>query len=122
MMMMKFRIITAAVLILGIVLIINMIRKRKLELKYSILWLILPTVILIIIAVPGSLNGMASMLGIYDAMNMVFFLGFVFVIVVIFSLTVALSRQGERIRELTQKIALEEYRKEHEDTKNREKQ
>ena len=115
MMTLRFRIITAIVLILGMIYIINKIRKRSLELKYSILWLVLPLLILIIIAVPGLLDGITALLGIYDVMNMVFFLGFVFVIAVIFSLTMALSKQEEKIRELTQKIALEKLDKGEDD-------
>lgn len=114
MMTLRFRIIISIVLLLGMIYIINKIRKRGLELKYSILWLVLPLVILIIVAVPGLLDWVTAFLGIYDVMNMVFFMGFVFVIAVIFSLTVALSRQEEKIRELTQKIALEEYKKDNE--------
>ena len=42
-------------------------------------------------------------------MNMVFFLGFIFLISVVFSFTVALSKMADSIRQLTQKVALEEY-------------
>ena len=106
MMKWKFRIIITVFLILGIIYLVNKIRKRELELKYAITWLLLSVAILIIVIVPGLLDALTVALGIYSAMNMVFFLGFVFCIVVIFSLTVALSRQSERIRELAQRIAL----------------
>ena len=114
MMKLKFRIILAVFLILGLIYVVNKIRKRELDLKYAITWILLSIVILIIVAVPGLLNWMTMALGIYDAMNMVFFLGFIFCILIIFSLTIALSRQAERIRELTQQVALSEYDTLHE--------
>ena len=114
MMKLKFRIILAVFLLLGIIYVVNKIRRRELDLKYAITWILLSIVILIIVAVPGLLNWMTVALGIYDAMNMVFFLGFIFCILIIFSLTIALSRQAERIRELTQQVALSEYDTAHE--------
>lgn len=38
-----------------------------------------------------------------------FFLGFVFIILVIFSLTMSLSRNSERVRKMAQEIALNSY-------------
>lgn len=114
MMKLKFRIILAVFLLLGIIYVVNKIRRRELDLKYAITWILLSVVILIIVAVPGMLNWMTVALGIYDAMNMVFFLGFIFCILIIFSLTIALSRQAERIRKLTQQVALSEYDTAHE--------
>ena len=40
---------------------------------------------------------------------MLFFLGFVFIILVIFSLTMSLSRNSERVRKMAQEIALNSY-------------
>lgn len=114
MMKLKFRIILAVFLLLGIFYVVNKIRRRELDLKYAITWILLSVVILIIVAVPGLLNWMTVAIGIYDAMNMVFFLGFIFCILIIFSLTIALSRQAERIRKLTQQVALSEYDTAHE--------
>ena len=48
------------------------------------------------------------MLGIYSPVNMIFFLGFVLSLVIIFTLTVALSRVTARVRKLAQMIALQE--------------
>lgn len=109
MMSMKLRVVLALILLIGLGFLISLIKKRKLDLKYSIVWLLLPIVIFIIIIIPGLLEWMAAALGIYDVMNMVFFLGFIFVIAVIFSLTVAISKMADSIRQLTQKVALEEY-------------
>lgn len=109
MMSMKLRVIMALILLLGLMYLVRLIKKRKIDLKYSIVWLLLPIVILVIILIPGLLEWVAAAMGIYDVMNMVFFLGFIFVIAVIFSLTVAISKLADSMRQLTQKVALEEY-------------
>ena len=106
MMTLKFRLIMAAILLIGFVIIINMLRKKSLDLRYALIWLALIAMILVIVIVPGLLGVITHFLGIYDAMNMVFFMGFVFLIVVTFFLTAALSRNSNRIKALTQQVAL----------------
>ncbi len=110
MMTLKFRLIMAAILLIGFVIIINMVRKKSLDLRYALIWLALIAMILVIVIVPGLLGVITHFLGIYDAMNMVFFMGFVFLIVVTFFLTAALSRNSNRIKALTQQVALLEKR------------
>lgn len=51
---------------------------------------------------------LANVLGIYSPVNMIFFLGFVLSLIIIFTLTVALSRVTARVRKLAQMIALQE--------------
>lgn len=106
MMTLKFRLIMAAILLIGFVIIINMVRKKSLDLRYALIWLALIAMILVIVIVPGLLGVITHFLGIYDAMNMVFFMGFVFLIVATFFLTAALSRNSNRIKALTQQVAL----------------
>lgn len=65
--------------------------------------------ILIITLIPNLLNVISKVLGIYNEINMLFFLGFVFIILVIFSLTMSLSRNSERVRKMAQEIALNSY-------------
>ena len=76
------------------------------ELKYALSWLFLELGILIITLIPNLLNVISKVLGIYNEINMLFFLGFVFIILVIFSLTMSLSRNSERVRKMAQEIAI----------------
>lgn len=113
MMSLRLQVIIAVCLFLGLVVIINLIRKRKLELKYALIWMMLIVGLALIIFIPGLLDSIAELLGIYNVMNMVFFIGFVFAIILIFSLTMSLSRNSERVRKMAQKIALNEYKANH---------
>ena len=47
-------------------------------------------------------------LGIFTPVNMIFFLGFCFSMVIIFTLTVTVSRMSERIRKMAQQVAIQE--------------
>ena len=113
MMSLKVRIVILAVIFVALVAIINLIRKRSLELKYALTLLFLGGALFVVVMIPGVIQKMSLLLGIYSPMNMVFFLGFLFSLIVIFSLTMALSRNSIRVRKMAQKIALNEYRSNH---------
>lgn len=105
----RFRIIFVVLLLAGLILLFQMIRKRKLSIRYAMIWIIMMISLAVLVLIPGCLEWMANLLGIYDVTNMVFFLGFVFSIVLSFALTVSSSRNSERIRKLTQQMGLKEY-------------
>lgn len=109
MMTLRLKVILLIVLGIGIIFISNLIRKRKLELKYALSWLMLEAGLFLIVLIPGLMNGIAHLLGIYDATNMVFLLGFIFAIVLILNLTMSLSRNLDRVRRLAQESALNNY-------------
>ena len=109
-MTLKLRIIILAVLLIGFIVVVSMIRRRSLELKYALTWFVLGVSLVVAVSVPGLLEDVSEMLGIYNPMNMVFFIGFALSIIVIFALTIALSRNSNRVRKMAQKIALNEYR------------
>lgn len=114
----KAQCILGIILLFVLALIINMVRKRKLELKYVLAWMICDIALLILVFVPGLMTWLAEILGIYSPVNMVFFLGFVFSLLIIFSLTVALSRVTAKVRRLAQILALESRIREEEEQEN----
>ncbi len=110
------------VLVLALLLIVNMLRKRELELKYVLGWMGCDIILLIFAIFPQLMTGISDFLGIYSPVNMIFFLGFVFSLIIIFSLTVALSRVTARVRRLAQTVALleDQIRSEKEDDRGAE--
>lgn len=102
----KFRIILILLLLLSLIVIIQLVRKRIVELKYVLSWIIVDIIVLIIVLVPGLLDAIASFMGVYSVINMVFFLGFCFLLIIVFILTVSLSRNSNKIRKLAQEMAL----------------
>ena len=106
----KAQIIISIIIIWGIVYIINMVRKKALELRYSLTWLGVGICILILTLFQQIMNKISAIMGIASPMNMLFFLGFCFSLTIIFSLTISVSKMSIQIKDLTQEIAL--YKKE----------
>lgn len=109
----KLQIVIAIVLIMGLFAILNMIRKKSLELKYALSWIGVIFMLLVLVVFPGVMISLSRLLGIWSPVNMIFFLGFIFSLIIIFTLTVALSRTSERVRRLAQIIALNEEKQEN---------
>ena len=107
----RIQIIVGIVVVIALLVIVNMIRKKKLELRYALAWLLVGISILVLDCFPQLITCMAHKLGIASPINMLFFLGFCFSLVIIFTLTVAVSRMSIRIKQLAQGIALFEKEK-----------
>lgn len=104
----RLQIIIAVIILLALCVIINMIRKKRLELRYALAWLIVGVGVLVLDCFPSLINWLAEKLGIASPVNMLFFMGFCFALMIIFVLTVAVSRASIRIKELAQALALYE--------------
>lgn len=99
--------------------LIREVKYRRLELRYTLSWLILDTALLLLSIFPAILNYVSKALGIYNPMNMLFFFGFIFSLIVIYTLTVAVSKMSEEIKKLSQHLAiLQEKNEEKTDGKN----
>lgn len=105
----RLRVILIASLFGGLVLLLIMIRKRKLSLRYAIMWIAMIIALAMMILIPGCLDAIAKLVGIYDVTNMFFFLGFVFSLMMSMALTVSASRNAERIKKLTQQVGIDDY-------------
>lgn len=105
-MTLRLQVIVGVLIVLSILVIGNMVRKRKLELKYALVWFLVGGVVLLFDVFPQLLNVIAQMLGVGAPVNMLFFLGFVFSLLIIFTLTLSMSKMSEKVKRLTQEVAL----------------
>lgn len=120
-MTLKAEIILLMILLVALIFIIAVVRKGRMHLKYALPWLACVIVLGILVAIPNAIRGLAALLGIYSPVNMVFFLGFVFLLAIVFVLTMSLSKLTARVRQLTQAMALLEKRlREERETSGRE--
>lgn len=108
--MWKLQMIGAAILLLGMLYIIRLVRKRKMELKYALPWLAVSFTALIVDCFPEILSILADILGIATPVNALYLVAFLFSVCLLFALTVIVSRQSERIKQLVQSAALCEER------------
>lgn len=119
----RTQILIIAVTLLAMLYIINKIRKRGIELRYSLLWLLLGIGIIVFACFPGISKCIAGMMGIYQPMNMLFFAGFCFMLPILFSLSVAVSKLSNKVKQLTQEMGLlyKELEKESDNNKDEDK-
>lgn len=111
--MVKLQLIGAAILLLGMLYIVRLIRKRRMELKYALPWLAVSCAALIVDCFPKLLSVLADLLGIATPVNALYLIAFLFSVCLLFALTVIVSRQSERMKQLVQAVAICEDRIKH---------
>ncbi len=102
----RLQIILAAALILILLMLVNRVRKEKLDLKYALPWITLLVGLLVIDAFPGITEWLASVMGIALPINMLMLLGLAFSVTVIFFLTSMMSKEIDKQKQLTQEVGL----------------
>ncbi|GGN92892.1 DUF2304 domain-containing protein [Saccharibacillus kuerlensis] len=85
---------------------INRIRKYKLELKYSLIWIFSSAAGVIAAIFPQIFFFIADVMGIELPVNAVFLLAVSSIFLILYSLTVSLSNHSRKLRALTQELAL----------------
>ena len=106
--MLKLQIVAGVILLLALLWIVNMIRKRKLELKYALSWMTVLFLMLLVDVFPPILSVLSYCLGIATPVNTLFLLGFIFSLALLFVLTVIVSRLADKVRQLSQAVAINE--------------
>lgn len=91
---------------LGILYIGNLVRVRRLELKYALVWFLVGVLVILFAANKDWLQGMSRLLGIELPINMLFFMGFLFVLMIIFTQTIVISNLTRRVKRLTQEVGI----------------
>lgn len=104
---------------LFLIYLIHKIQTNVLDLRYTLVWIALDIALIILSCFPKLLEVTSRILGITTPINAVFFFGFIFSIIIMFVLTIAISRASNRIKTLSQRIALLEKKTESTKSKNR---
>lgn len=98
------------ILIIGSVLffvfIINMVRTKKLELKYALIWILTSVSFIIMSVFPETVFMAARVLEVEVASNALFLCIIFLLLLMVFALTVAVSRQAGRIKRLVQEMGI----------------
>lgn len=105
-MTLRLQIIILVCMLLAVLWILNLMRKKKMDFRYALGWLCIIACISILTIWPVLLNKIAALFGIVSPMNMLFFFGFCFAVVVIFSLSITISHLTDRVKKLAQEIAI----------------
>ncbi len=105
----KLRILVLIAMALFILYIFRSVRKKKINYRFGILWLVIAVAVGAMAALPDFLTWVSQLLGIAAPVNMLFFLGFVLVVGIILELSASVSRLNDEVRDLTQRLALYEH-------------
>lgn len=86
--------------------IILMLRNKKIELKYSLAWLLAGICLLAAALFPDLLKLLSNLLNIIEPVNTLFLSIIFFMLLIVFTLTIALSRNANRVKTLSQEIGI----------------
>jgi hypothetical protein len=103
--------VLAIVASLGLLLIVlELVRRRRFLERYAILWLLSAVVLLALSVWQGLLSTLASAIGIIYPPNALFLIAFGFVLVLLLHFSLAVSRLSDQSKVLAQRLALLEKR------------
>lgn len=95
--------------ILLLIYLINMVRTEKYDLKYSLLWIIIDIGVIISCFFPKTIDVLAKIVGIETSVNLIFFIGILLQICIIFALTKEQSKNSKKIKDMAQQLALLQF-------------
>lgn len=90
--------------------VIFMLRRDKLNLKYTLVWLLTSFVMLLFSVFPEIAFAISALIGIVEPVNAVFLFAVLFILLILFTFTIIITRVSARIRKLAQDAALLEAR------------
>lgn len=102
----RLQIILAVFSIICLIIIINRIINYKIELKYTLLWLLLSVSTITLAIFPKLLVVISEALSIETPVNALFMVAIIAIFLIIYSLTISLSRNSTKVKELTQEIGI----------------
>jgi hypothetical protein len=106
----RVSIFAAIAALLLLVVILELIRSRRLQERYALLWVMTAVVLLVLALWRDGLNVLASTIGIAYPPSALFLIAAVFILVVLLHYSTAISELAERNLMLAQRIALLEQK------------
>lgn len=104
------RIALAVGLLFYFICIISLLRKKKLDLKYTLLWLLMGVIMALVLIFPSAFGFLMGLIGIAETVNGVFAVIIFALLIILVSLTSIVSKLNQGLRQLTQKCAIYEKR------------
>lgn len=92
--------------VLLVILLVQLLRKRRIREKYAGIWIAVAVGVVILGAFPSLAVGMAHLVGVELPANLVFAVSLVVLLIVCVQLSVGVSALDERVRTLTEELAL----------------
>jgi hypothetical protein len=101
----KLQVIAVIVTALLLLIVFELVRRRRLLERYALLWLLSALVLLVLASWAGLLERVSSLVGIATPSNALFVIGFAFVLVLLLHFSLAVSRLTDETKILAQQVA-----------------
>lgn len=101
--MARLTVITLVIALAAFVLVFELLRRRKLREKYAALWIVVAGVVVVLSVFPGLLVRAAAVLGVAVPSNLLFLMS----LLVLFAVSLQLSREVGTLEEQTRRLAEE---------------
>jgi hypothetical protein len=95
-----------AIAVLVVIVVVELVRRRRLMERYALLWLAAATILFVLAVWQGLLTTLSSEVGIRSPPNALFAVGFAFVVVLLLSMSLVISRLTDQNKQLAQRVAL----------------
>lgn len=110
--LLRIEMILIAIVMISIV--IFSVNKKKMRIQYSLIWILLSAILLVIALFPGIIFLLCTLLDIQTPSNLIYLAGILALFLISFSQTIIISKQADRIQFLIQTISLEKHKSESE--------
>lgn len=104
------KIVLISLIVIYLISILELLKKKRLNLKYALLWILTGVVMLVVTVVPKTLAWFFEFCGIEVFTNGLFAMWIFFILLILLSITCIVSGLNEKVRRLTQQMALLEKR------------
>lgn len=105
----RSQVIISILIVIGMASVIQMVRKRRIDLRYALVWVLVSLGVLVFTLFPNFLTWLSGFLGIASPVNMLFFIGFCFSLIIIYTLSIATSRLSAKVKVMAQEMAILKY-------------
>ena len=100
------RIAVIAIAVIVALIVVELVRRRRMMERYALLWLAAAATLLVLAIWRGLLTTLSLDVGIKTPANALFAVGFGFVLVLLLSASLAISRLSDQNKQLAQRVAL----------------
>ena len=101
------QILAVALAIVMLIVVLVLLRFYFLPEKYAVIWLVAAIASLVLAIFPGILQFGASLLGIADPLNLLFFLALFVMLLLLMQLSLELARTRDELRKVVQRLAVD---------------
>lgn len=116
----RIQVVAIAGAVVLLVVVLELVRRRRLMERYALLWLLSAVVILGLAVWQDALERIASAMGIVSAPNALFFVAVAFILLLLLHFSAAMSRLSDQSKVIAQRHAILEQRvRELEETQRR---